>query len=56
MEENKRKILYFLEVEITPSNVVVAPFRSLLDNLFFSNPLLLMLLNLISSNTPAPFL
>ena len=42
--------------EIILSSVVAAPPKSPLDNLFFSNPFLLILPNLISSNTPIPFL
>ena len=42
--------------EIIPSSIVAAPPRSPLDNLFFSNPSLLILPNLISSNTPIPSL
>jgi len=43
-------------METTLSNVVVTPLRSPLGNLFFSNPSLLILFNLISFNTSIPFL
>jgi len=56
MEEDKKKDSYLIETEITLSNMAVAPFRSPLNNLFFSNPSLLILPNLISSNTSIPFL
>ena len=42
--------------ESIPSSVVAAPLRSPLDDLFFSNPSLLILPNPFSSNTPIPFL
>ena len=38
------------------STLVAAPLRSPLGNLFFSNPSLLILPNLLSFNTPIPFL
>jgi len=41
--------------ETTLSSSVGAPLRSPLGNLFFYNPSLLMLPNLLSSNTPVPF-
>ena len=44
-----------LEKETTLSNIVVALPRSPLGNSSFSNPFL-MLPNLLSSNTPVPFL
>jgi len=56
MEEDKRKDLFLLEVEITLNSIAVAPYRSPLGNLFFSNPFLLILPNLISSNIFIPFL
>jgi len=56
MEEDKRKYLYLLGMETTLSIIVVTPLRSPLNNLFFYNPFLLILPNLISSNTPTPFL
>jgi len=56
MEEDKKKDSCLLEIEITLSNIVAAPFRSPLNNLFFSNPSLLILPNLISFNTSTPFL
>jgi len=45
-----------IEKEIDPSSSAIALLGSPLGNLFFSNPSLLMLPNLISSNTPIPFL
>ena len=42
--------------EIGLNSVVAAPPKSLLDNSFFNNPSLLMLPNLISSNTPISYL
>jgi len=42
--------------EITLSSLAIVPLRSPLGNLFFSNPSLLILPNLFSSNTPIPFL
>ena len=42
--------------EIILSSLVVVPPISPLDNSFFSNPSLLILPNLISSNTSIPFL
>ena len=44
-----------LEKETALSNVVVAPPGSLLGNLSFGDPFLI-LSNLLSSNTPIPFL
>jgi len=45
-----------IEKETDLSNSATALLRSPLGNLFFSNPSLLILPNLISSNTPIPFL
>jgi len=45
-----------IEREITLSSLVATPLRSPLGDLFFSNPSLLILPNLFSSNTPIPFL
>ena len=42
--------------ETTLSSLVGAPLRSPLGDLFFGDPSLLMLPNLLSSNTPIPFL
>ena len=42
--------------ETTISTLVARPPKSPLNNLFFSNPFLLILPNLISSNTSIPFL
>jgi len=42
--------------EIDLSSLATTLLRSPLDNLFFSNPFLLILPNLISSDTPIPFL
>jgi len=56
MEEDKRKDFYLIGIETTLSSVVVAPLRSPLGTSFFSNSSLLILPNLISFNTPAPFL
>ena len=42
--------------EITLSSLVIVPPKSPLSGLFFSNPSLLILPNLFSSNTPIPFL
>ena len=47
---------YYPRKEITLSNKVAIPPISPLGNSFFSNPSLLILPNLISSNTPIPFL
>jgi hypothetical protein len=44
-----------IEREITLSSLVAASLRSPLGNLFFSDPSLLILPNLFSSNTPIPF-
>jgi len=41
--------------EITPSSLAIAPLGSPLGDLFFSDPFLLILPNLLSSNTPIPF-
>jgi len=45
-----------IEKEINLSSLVTALLRSPLGNLFFSDPSLLILPNLISSDTPIPFL
>jgi hypothetical protein len=45
-----------LEREIVLNNLVVAPPKSPLTDSFFSNLSLLILPNLLSSNTPIPFL
>jgi len=42
--------------ETTLSNLAAVPPKSLLGGLFFSNPSLLILPNLFSSNTSIPFL
>ena len=42
--------------ETTPSSLVGAPLRSLLGDLFFCNPFLLILPDLLSFNTSIPFL
>jgi len=42
--------------EINLNSLVTALLRSPLGDLFFSDPSLLILPNLISSNTPIPFL
>jgi len=42
--------------ETTLNSLVGAPLRSPLGNLFFYNPSLLILPNLLSSNTSVPFL
>jgi len=42
--------------EITPSSSAIAPLGSPLGDLFFGDPSLLILPNLLSSNTPVPFL
>ena len=47
---------FFAEKEIDLSSSATTLFRSPLGNLFFGNPFLLILPNLISSNTPIPFL
>jgi len=45
-----------LEWETTLNSAVAAPPKSPLGGSFFSNPSLLILPNLFSSNTPIPFL
>jgi len=45
-----------IEREITLNSSVAAPLKSPLGGLFFSDPSLLILPNLFSSNTPIPFL
>jgi hypothetical protein len=45
-----------IEREITPSSLVAASLKPLLYKFFLSDPSLLILPNLISSNTPIPFL
>jgi len=45
-----------VEKETDLSSLATTLLRSPLGNLFFSNPFLLILPNLISSNTPIPFL
>jgi len=47
---------FLIEREITLSSLVAAPPKSPLGSLFFSNPSLLILPNLFSSNTPISFL
>ena len=42
--------------KITLSSLAIAPPKSPLGGLFFSNPSLLILPNPFSSNTPIPFL
>ena len=56
MEEDKRKDLFLLGVEITLNTIEVNPLGSPLGNLFFGDPSLLMLPNPFSFNTPIPFL
>jgi len=43
-------------IETILSSLVIVPPKSPLGSLFFSNPSLLILPNLFSSNTPIPFL
>jgi len=45
-----------MKKEIDLNSSATALFRSPLGDLFFSDPFLLILPNLISSNTPVPFL
>jgi len=45
-----------IEKKIDLSSLATTLFKSPLGNLFFSNPFLLILPNLISFNTPVPFL
>jgi len=42
--------------ETTLSSLVIAPLGSPLGDMFFGDPFLLILPNLLSSNTPIPFL
>jgi len=53
---DKKTDSLLIEKEIDPSSSATALLRSPLGNLFFNNPSLLILPNLISFNTPIPFL
>jgi len=54
--EEAKADLRLLAREITPSSLAGAPLRSPLGDLFFGDPFLLLLPDLLSFNTPVPFL